>query len=168
MMTYLEKTIKRFHNSYITEPNTGCWLWLLTADKDGYGKVCYQGKTIRAHRLSHVLFKGKIPCGLLVLHRCHTPGCVNPDHLYSGDQYDNERDKLNAGRHKCAQKTHCPKGHEYTKENTIHSNQGGFNHRNCKQCAYPRTRAWYWKNRDRVLKQKKVYNAKRDRRKKKE
>ena len=26
---------------YIPEPNTGCWLWLTTLDRDGYGKINY-------------------------------------------------------------------------------------------------------------------------------
>lgn len=26
-------------DKWIPEPNTGCWLWLLGVDKDGYGKI---------------------------------------------------------------------------------------------------------------------------------
>jgi len=38
--------------------------------------------------------------GLQVLHRCDTPACVRPDHLFLGTQRNNMADKLAKGRHR--------------------------------------------------------------------
>ena len=64
----------------------------------GYGLLGYKGKTTRAHKLAYELTYGKVPDGLHVLHKCDTPSCVNPDHLYLGDNNDNVRDKVAKGR----------------------------------------------------------------------
>jgi hypothetical protein len=42
------------------------------------------GKTTYVHRLAYELWVGPIPEGLWVLHRCNTPTCCNPKHLYAG------------------------------------------------------------------------------------
>ncbi|WP_394118326.1 HNH endonuclease signature motif containing protein [Xanthobacter lutulentifluminis] len=52
---------------------------------------------MEAHRASWMAFKGDIPNGLHVLHRCNTPSCVNPDHLYLGTNLDNAADRIAAG-----------------------------------------------------------------------
>jgi hypothetical protein len=55
------------------EPNSGCWIWVGSVLKDGYGQI---GVTIdgvdhkyRAHRLSYEAFVEK-PGSLYVCHRC--------------------------------------------------------------------------------------------------
>ena len=77
---------------------TGCWMWIGGVDKDGYGALTFNNKRVRAHRLSHETFNGPLLDGQLVLHKCDTPGCVNPPHLYAGNQLDNESDKRERGR----------------------------------------------------------------------
>lgn len=89
----------RFDNQYITEPNSGCWLWIGSSDKDGYGYIRSKtDKTNRAHRLSYILFHGNIGKGLFVCHKCDTPSCVNPDHLFLSDCYGNIADMMNKDR----------------------------------------------------------------------
>lgn len=56
------------------------------------------GGMIYAHRYSWLFFKGEIPAGLYVLHRCDNPRCVNPKHLFIGTQQDNMNDMKNKGR----------------------------------------------------------------------
>jgi len=94
---------ERFAARYIPEPNTGCWLWLGWTDADGYGGFKIDGVTLKAHRVSWMLARGEMP-KLQVLHRCDTPGCVNPDHLFLGDNDTNIADKIRKGRHRNGQK----------------------------------------------------------------
>ena len=79
------------------DPNSGCWLWVGTWSMKGYGNLVVKGKTYRAHRLQWERFNGPIPDGLIVCHRCDTPPCVNPDHLFLGTNKDNTLDAVSKG-----------------------------------------------------------------------
>lgn len=85
-------------------PFSGCWIWLGAVDKDGYGVIRGArhgvGWTDKAHRLSFAYRVAPIPPGAHVLHRCDTPACINPDHLYLGDPAQNGADKKTRGRAK--------------------------------------------------------------------
>ena len=78
-----------------------CWLWRASVDRHGYGRISMGGRGAgytRAHRASWMIHHGPIPKGLMVLHSCDTPGCVNPAHLFLGTQRDNMDDALRKGR----------------------------------------------------------------------
>jgi hypothetical protein len=78
----------------------GCWEWQGRRRQDGYGRV-YDPRRKRqqgAHRISFELAYGPIPGGLLVMHRCDHPPCVNPDHLEIGTIGRNTRDASARGR----------------------------------------------------------------------
>lgn len=77
---------------------SGCWLWLNNWNHAGYGLGKVGGRCFRAHRLSWELHRGPIPAGLHVCHRCDTPACVNPEHLFLGTHDDNMRDRDEKGR----------------------------------------------------------------------
>jgi len=76
----------------------GCWLWLKYRNLGGYGQLTYKNKRCLAHRHSWESFNGEIPKDLDVLHKCDTPDCVNPDHLFLGTHQDNMEDMINKGR----------------------------------------------------------------------
>lgn len=84
-------------------PDLGpCWLWT-AAQIRGYGQfhLSRQGarqQAISAHRFVYALTNGPIARGLSVLHKCDTPLCVRPDHLFLGSQADNLNDARAKGR----------------------------------------------------------------------
>lgn len=77
----------------IPEPNSGCLLWLASVHTNGYGKVSWQGKEWGAHRMAWIDAHGEPPPGMLVLHKCDVPSCINVDHLFLGTNADNAADK---------------------------------------------------------------------------
>ena len=90
---------ERFESSYIAVPEAGCWLWEKGVGSTGYGHIFYQGKMLKAHRVSWELHRGLILKDMCVLHKCDVPSCVNPDHLFLGTHKDNKRDSMKKGRH---------------------------------------------------------------------
>lgn len=91
---------------YEIDAKTGCWLWQHYRDQYGYGIfVDYDRNSrrrvnMRAHRFTYATVYGSIPVGLCVLHKCDTPNCINPDHLFVGSQADNNADMCKKGRNR--------------------------------------------------------------------
>jgi hypothetical protein len=83
-----------------------CWIWQRAKTNRGkYGEVYWRladGKTkmIGAHVASWLIFKGSIPEGMYVLHKCDVGTCVNPDHLEVGTQGKNLKDGYARNRRK--------------------------------------------------------------------
>jgi hypothetical protein len=91
-----------FEDRFVPEPNSGCWLWIGAQNNKGYGVISAKRgnrwKVVLASRFSYEKHRGSIPPGLCVLHKCDTPICVNPDHLFVGTKRDNTDDALRKGR----------------------------------------------------------------------
>lgn len=95
--------------SYVNIPNLfDCWEWQGAKRPTGYGN-CWNGKFAEgAHRVSYRLFRGPIPEGINVCHKCDNPPCVNPLHLFLGSQKDNIYDMHRKGRNeKLLKATHA-------------------------------------------------------------
>lgn len=69
-----------------------CWLWTGSINEKGYGRFQINQRCSRAHRVSYQLWKGDIMSNMYVLHICDNRSCVNPEHLYLGDQFQNMND----------------------------------------------------------------------------
>lgn len=79
-----------------------CWIWQKGVDAYGYGQINEggsRGRCLRAHRVAWTLTHGPIPDGMHVLHKCDTPRCCNPAHLFLGTGLDNIADCVSKGRH---------------------------------------------------------------------
>ncbi len=90
---------------FVEKQDNGCWKWTGNVSHYGYGRICYDSKAYFAHRVSYELFKGKIDDGLYVCHACDNPQCVNPDHLFLGDQKANMADCKAKGRYHHGERT---------------------------------------------------------------
>ena len=90
----------RFHEKYIPEPNSGCWLWTASLNNKGYAELMlrHTRRVAYAHRISYQLFVGNIPTNGQVLHSCDVSCCVNPNHLRIGTTKDNMGDMAKRGR----------------------------------------------------------------------
>ncbi len=75
---------------------TPCWLWTGHCEDQGYGQVRYLGKVCWVHRVSYTLFRGVIPAGREIGHKCRVRGCWNPEHLKYTQVPVNRRDIVRA------------------------------------------------------------------------
>lgn len=76
-----------------------CWLFTSNHGGTQYGMLSVpKGQEYFAHRISWIIHNGSIPDGLLVLHTCDVPKCVNPKHLFLGTNQDNMDDMVKKGR----------------------------------------------------------------------
>lgn len=92
-------TVDRFWARVQKNPD-GCWLLSGSKWSPG-GHICLareDGSRVAAHRFSYELHHGQIPVGLVVMHSCDVPRCVNPAHLSAGTQRENMQDAQRKGR----------------------------------------------------------------------
>ena len=137
----------RFWNHIVTEPNSGCWLWISNTTDRGYGLfnlydvVLRKWTIVYAHRFSYEMYKGFIPIGLEVDHLCRVTCCVNPFHLEAVTHKVNvlRGDGLSA---QSARQTHCKRGHELS-GNNLYINPQSSSHRRCRACAKTNARDRY-------------------------
>lgn len=128
-----------------------CWLWQAAVSSTGYGQF-HPSKTEQctAHSFAFRLEHGEIPDGMVVDHECHNrdracPGgreckhrlCVNPAHLVPRSNDEN----LRRGPRFNGSKTHCPRGHAYTPENTRLIVKPNTTSRTCRTCQRDRDSA---------------------------
>ncbi len=101
--------LERFEAKYQRVTESGCWLWTAAIFPDrGYGSFAHPTEQL-AHRVAWLLYRGPIPVGAHVLHRCDVQACVNPDHLFLGDQDANMKDKARKGRQTRGEASHNAK-----------------------------------------------------------
>lgn len=149
----------------VAKSDNGCWLWKGAKDKQGYGMVRlpqFRRTPVPAHRVAYALAHGSVTEGMLVMHACDNPQCVNPAHLSLGTHRDNMLDMMRKERsvshtrfrsmeelpqsgnflacvggkwiNPNSGKTHCVHGHAFDEGNTIWRTRHGKPHRECRAC----------------------------------
>ena len=92
---------ERFWRFVDKKESNECWNWTSNLCA-GYGRISLGAKKDGAtgsHRFSWELHnKQSIPSGMVVMHSCDNPLCVNPSHLNVGTYKDNTQDMITKGR----------------------------------------------------------------------
>lgn len=114
-----------------------------TTESRGYlrATLYHQGRwTRRVHQLVAAAFLGPRPEGMEVRHLDGDRKRNVPGNLAYGTHAENVRDQVTHGtaRNGRAERTHCPRGHAYTPENTYLN--GSTRKRSCKTCVHDRYR----------------------------
>lgn len=130
------KMPESFWDKVSPEPTSGCWLWTGSLSRKGYAQWRYKGFLTYAHRAA-LEADGGVPTESTD-HLCRQKCCVNPEHL------EFVTAKVNSFRARKAPeakpvKTHCPRGHEYTKDNSLQRPRGTVE---CRECMRQRWRDW--------------------------
>lgn len=145
----VKSPIERFLALVRIEPD-GCWAWLGSKNKDGYGQFILSARRgearirIAPYRFIWEYFNGPMPEGLEPDHTCNNRQCCNPAHIEPVTHSENQRRSYQRGRARPGRDyvvnprpSHCKHGHEYTPANTHINSQGAISCRACnrRRCA---------------------------------
>lgn len=76
-------------DDYIEVADNGCWFWTGYRNRDGYGCMQRNGKTMLAHRHLYELLVRRLTQDEELDHLCQSPPCVNPKHMTPMNRVEN-------------------------------------------------------------------------------
>ena len=109
--------------------DTPCLPCAASDNGQGYKRVTFRGKQMRAHRIAWEAVNGGIQKGKQLDHLCRNRACVNVAHLELVTSRENTLRGVGPTA-KNAKKLFCANGHELT-GNNVYANSG---HRVCRKC----------------------------------
>lgn len=144
----IEQRLVECDHGYLTP----CLIFTGSLDSYGYGKIGWTPEVggprryRSTHRLMYERYVGCVPAGLELDHLCRQRDCSEVTHLEAVTRRENvlrgttpELLAIRNGR----DLTHCPRGHEWTPENTyLRPDRAQRPTRMCRACARIRTRAY--------------------------
>lgn len=98
MVFDFEAVKNRLASKFCEDSESGCHNWIGSLDANGYPRISIGLKRPCAHRVSYMVNNGRIPEGMVVMHSCDNPRCINPSHLFVGTQAENIQDSVSKGR----------------------------------------------------------------------
>jgi hypothetical protein len=102
------KDIERFRSKVDRRGPDECWPWTAGRDVSGHGVFWLKPKYRPAHVVAWEIENGPMPEGLIGLHTCDNPPCVNPNHITPGTHRQNKMDSVLRGRGTKAKRAHLP------------------------------------------------------------
>lgn len=139
-MLVSESSIERFHKNI--RPSGEHILWIGPKLHSGHGYIDIGGTSMLVAAFAWYLHYGK-KATKNVLHKveCHKPSCVRIEHLYEGNQSENQRDSIKNGTNRNTNKKLCSKGHKLVYISYLRQ-------RSCRICNSERVREWKRKKRE--------------------
>lgn len=140
----------------VPEPNTGCWLWMLSVDGWGYARSQVPMPNGSLEGLVHrAVFRLSNPSmevdGLHIHHTCRQPSCINPDHLKAVTPAEHlALDDPGYIRRRRRPKEFCPAGHKLEGDNlvVITLRKTGRISRQCRECRKVAAHKYYEKRKE--------------------
>lgn len=93
-----EEAAAKFWSNVDKSAGWGCWRWLGTVTRKGYGRFKINGRACYAHRLAWALVRKTTMSGMDVRHTCNDASCVNPWHLFLSARVDTVRSNGTTGK----------------------------------------------------------------------
>lgn len=81
---------------------TGCLEWTGHCHWKGHGQISIGGRNAGigyTHVVAWEMENGPVPEGMIVCHRCDSPACCNPEHLFLGTRADCTALMVSKNRH---------------------------------------------------------------------
>jgi hypothetical protein len=94
---YVNRMKNRFWKS--VKKTETCWNWTGSFDTRGYGQIVVCGTLHSTHRIAYILYHGRIPGKLHILHSCDNRACIKREHLRAGTDEENRLEKIAKKRH---------------------------------------------------------------------